>query len=223
MRAARISNAPPLTLLSFATFVHAPGITDPSKAYLLEPLDKLEAQYEKKDKKKAAAFGWDVFNQKSLYNAYKKRTANISVDMAQYEAAKEADPEFYREGDSLLYGQAPKVSEEAVDRMVAELNERQKKRKEFSRRRTHYESRDVDSINDRNAHFNKKLERSYGQFTAEIKQNLERGTASRAASHLFPPSAFSSHSCRCVFARAVSSDIPFAYRCLCSPQALPDH
>lgn len=124
-----------------------------------------------------------MFNQKSLYNAYKKRTANVTVDMAQYEAAKEADPEFYRDGDSMVYGQAPKVSEEAVDRMVAELEDRHKKRKEFSRRRTFYESRDVDSINDRNAHFNKKLERSYGAFTAEIKQNLERGTGAWVAFH----------------------------------------
>lgn len=156
------------------------GIADKSKAYLLEPLEKLESQYEKKDKKKAAAFGWDVFNQKSLYNSYKKRTANVTVDMEEYEAAKAADPEFYRDGDSMLYGQAPKVSEAALDRMVGELTDRSKKRKEFSRRRTVYESRDVDSINDRNAHFNKKLERSYGKFTTEIKQNLERGTGERS-------------------------------------------
>lgn len=34
-----------------------------------------------------------------------------------------ADPEFYRAADSLLYGQG-KPSEAAVDRMVAELNDR---------------------------------------------------------------------------------------------------
>lgn len=137
--------------------LEAHGITDPSKAYLLEPLEKLEARYEKKDKKKEAAFGWDVFNQKSLYNAYKKRTGNVEVDMEAYEAAKAADPEFYRDGDSMLYGTAPNVSADAVDRMVAELNDRQKKRKEFSRRRAYHEAKDVDSISDRNAHFNKKV------------------------------------------------------------------
>lgn len=36
-----------------------------------------------------------------------------------------SDPEFYRAADSLLYGSAgAKPSEAAVDRMVAELNER---------------------------------------------------------------------------------------------------
>ena len=34
-----------------------------------------------------------------------------------------SDPEFYRAADSLLYGQG-KPSEAAVDRMVAELNDR---------------------------------------------------------------------------------------------------
>jgi pre-mRNA-splicing factor SYF2 len=37
--------------------------------------------------------------------------------------------------------------------------------------------KDIDFINDRNAHFNKKIERAFGQHTKEIKANLERGTA----------------------------------------------
>ena len=61
--------------------------------------------------------------------------------------------------------------------MVAELEAQKKKRAEFSRRRTHREAKDVTHINDRNEHFNKKLDRAYGDHTAEIKANLERGTA----------------------------------------------
>ena len=45
-----------------------------------------------------------VFNQKTLYDAYKKRTKNIEVDMDAYNKAKEADPEFYRDASSLQYG-----------------------------------------------------------------------------------------------------------------------
>ena len=44
-------------------------------------------------------------------------------------------------------------------------------------RRAFNEEADVDYINKRNAHFNKKVERAYGEFTKEIKLNLERGTA----------------------------------------------
>ena len=56
-------------------------------------------------------------------------------------------------------------------------NYRIEKRAKYSRRRTHDEDADIDFINERNAKFNKKLERFYGTYTAEIKQNLERGTA----------------------------------------------
>jgi pre-mRNA-splicing factor SYF2 len=41
----------------------------------------------------------------------------------------------------------------------------------------HNDEADIDYINERNMKFNKKLERFYGQYTSEIKQNLERGTA----------------------------------------------
>lgn len=45
-----------------------------------------------------------VFNQKTLYSAYKKRTKNMEVDMEAYNKAKEEDPEFYRNASSLQYG-----------------------------------------------------------------------------------------------------------------------
>jgi hypothetical protein len=39
------------------------------------------------------------------------------------------------------------------------------------------EEQDVDYINERNRVFNKKIQRSFGKYAAEIKANLERGTA----------------------------------------------
>lgn len=73
--------------------------------------------------------------------------------------------------------QAPKASEDKIDRMVQELKDRENKLKSFSRRRKFHEEKDIDSINDRNEHFNKKIERAFGKYTLEIKNNLERGTA----------------------------------------------
>lgn len=69
------------------------------------------------------------------------------------------------------------VAPEGLDAMVAELNAKQAQRAAFSRRRAFRSDADVDYINSRNAHFNKKIERAFGQHTAEIKANLERGTA----------------------------------------------
>lgn len=51
------------------------------------------------------------------------------------------------------------------------------KRSKYSRRRAFDPDSDIDYINERNMKFNQKLERFYGKHTAEIKQNLERGTA----------------------------------------------
>lgn len=154
----------------------AHGIDDPSKAYLLQSMDEASARY-KKEERKPAAFGWDMFNQQSLYNAYKKRAGSLALDEAAYAAAAAADPDFYRDASSLAYGSAPDVAPEGVARMVTELADRQKSRDAFSRRRRHNEDTASDGINERNSHFNRKLERSYGQFTAEIKGNLERGSA----------------------------------------------
>ncbi|PIN02871.1 Cyclin D-interacting protein GCIP [Handroanthus impetiginosus] len=149
---------------------------DMSKAYMLDTEEMAESKYKKWEKEPAPS-GWDVFNQKTLYNAYKKRTKNIELDLDEYNKMKEADPEFYREASSLQYGKAPKISEEKVDKMVKELKDREEKSRAFSRRRKYREEKDIDSINDRNEHFNKKIERAFGKYTLEIKNNLERGTA----------------------------------------------
>lgn len=50
-------------------------------------------------------------------------------------------------------------------------------RRQYSRRRNFHENKDVDYINDRNKNFNDKLQRFFQKDTAEIKANLERGTA----------------------------------------------
>lgn len=149
---------------------------DMSKAYMLDTQESAEVKYKKWEKEPAPA-GWDVFNQKTLYDAYKKRTKNVAVDVDEYNRMKEADPEFYREASSLQYGKAPKLSDDKIERMVKELKDRDEKRQSFSRRRKFHEEKDIDSINDRNEHFNKKIERAFGKYTLEIKNNLERGTA----------------------------------------------
>lgn len=72
---------------------------------------------------------------------------------------------------------APEVSEEKIDAMVAELDARKTNRATYSRRRAFHPDKDVDFINDRNAHFNRKIARAFDAHTQEIKANLERGTA----------------------------------------------
>ncbi|KAF8048827.1 hypothetical protein N665_2389s0004 [Sinapis alba] len=149
---------------------------DMTKSYMLDTQEAAETKYKKWEKEPTPS-GWDVFNQKTLYNAYKKRTKNIQVDIEEYNRMRAADPEFYREASSLQYGKPPKISKDKIDKMAKELHDREEKRQEFSRRRKFREEKDIDSINDRNEHFNKKIERAFGKYTLEIKNNLERGTA----------------------------------------------
>ncbi|VDM31643.1 unnamed protein product [Hydatigera taeniaeformis] len=68
-------------------------------------------------------------------------------------------------------------SREAVERMVNTLKEQEKKKAVYSRRRAFDPDADIDYINERNKRYNELLDRHYGKYTAEIKQNLERGTA----------------------------------------------
>lgn len=151
----------------------------PSKMMLItaEEAESNEEKAKKKNKRKAA-YGWEAFNQSSLEKAYKKRCEHVRAtdeDVAKQKASMGI--KYYTSADSFEYGQAPDLPEENLDRMVGELEDKRQRAKNFSRRRAFNEEADVDYINKRNAHFNKKVERYFGEYTKEIKANLERGTA----------------------------------------------
>ena len=71
----------------------------------------------------------------------------------------------------------PPVPRERVQALVEDMHESALRRASWSRRRTFDEDADVTSINKRNEVYNKKIERAFDPYTAEIKANLERGTA----------------------------------------------
>lgn len=145
------------------------------KEYLLDTLEKVEMQDAKKKKGNADAFGWDVFNQDSLYRAHDKRLKHVSFDEKAYNEQKE----FMASGNDV--GLAPGVmsqpSEEAKDRLQSALEDMEKQKGKYSRRRAHCAEEDVNYINERNRFFNKKMQRFFGEYTEETRQNLERGTA----------------------------------------------
>lgn len=136
---------------------------------------------EKLEKKRKSKFNPDVgFSDYETQTArqYNRLVRNLPPrDMNRYEAERERLGEaFYGGPNTVLHG-LQRDTPGAVDNMVKDLNQQIEKRKKFSRRRTHNDDADIDFINEKNARFNKKLERFYGEHTAEIKQNLERGTA----------------------------------------------
>lgn len=127
--------------------------------------DTLMSKYKvkKRNKKKMPTFGWDVFNDDAIYRAYEKRADKLQKD--------EIDDTHLNEDEK------KKLEMERLDRLVEDIDRQKAKRGEFKRRRMHVEEKDIDYINERNKNFNKKLERNYSKYAAEIKASLERGSA----------------------------------------------
>jgi len=118
-----------------------------------------------KGKLKNEVFGWDVFNEDAIYNAYKTRCKNMPFYPEHY-AKQKAAPE-----EDVV------ITEDKKNALVADIDRQLKKRKEFSRPRIFDFDEEVTYINEQNRVFNKKLQRDYKDYTREIKANLERGSA----------------------------------------------
>lgn len=143
-------------------------------AYLFETAEAAAIKMEKAaaKQKNAATFGWQAFTQEANYNAYKKRLDKLPAgggDAMSSSATEAIDP--------MQYGKvATAISTDGLRRVTADIEEREKKREKFSRRRNDYDA-NVGAINDKNEVFNKKIKRAFDKYTVEIRQNLERGTA----------------------------------------------
>eukprot|EP00347_Sterkiella_histriomuscorum_P019744 403340455 len=126
------------------------------KAYAFDTA--VQAEKTKKKKGKNMTFGWDVFNDDTLYRAYFKRTNKI--------------------GGSKPAAEDPNITQqEKISLMAQDVENQIEKRSEFKRQRMFIDDKDIDYINDRNRVFNEKLDRNFGKYAAEIKQNIETGHA----------------------------------------------
>jgi len=83
--------------------------------------------------------------------------------------------QLYRDASSFVYADH-KPSDEAIDRVISQINTDIDKRAKRSRVRDEKDE-DITYINDRNKVFNRKLERFYNSYTKDISDNFERGTA----------------------------------------------
>lgn len=150
-----------------------PGNLPKRKAYLLDSAETVEKKNARRKKGNPEAFGWDVFNAESLLRGHEKRLKHIGFDEAGYKEQKEK----LKDDPSIFAGFGHKPTEAAKDRLQNAMEQMIEKRGQFSRRRDFIEDEDVTYINERNSIFNKKLQRYFGAYTEEMRQNLERGTA----------------------------------------------
>ncbi|XP_051506760.1 pre-mRNA-splicing factor syf2-like [Myxocyprinus asiaticus] len=149
---------------------------DYNRVKLLEVSAEDAERWERKKKKKNPDPGFSGYAEAQL-RQYQRLTKQIKPDMENYERQRvECGEDFHPTSNSLIHG-THVPSKESIDRMVEDVEKQIEKRSKYSRRRAYNDDADIDYINERNAKFNKKAERFYGKYTAEIKQNLERGTA----------------------------------------------
>lgn len=132
---------------------------------------------DRKKKKKNPDEGFSTYEQATIRQYNRLVKTMPTVDMEKYQKLKEKYGDAFYGGTNVIIHGMHEDNKDAIDKMVNDLEGQIAKRAKYSRRRIHNDDADIDYINERNAKFNKKLERFYGEHTAEIKQNLERGTA----------------------------------------------
>lgn len=148
------------------------------KEYLVESAEIGDARLGKKRKRMDAEehTAYEIFNQDAFYRAHEKRTDQIKFSKQDYEKQKSklGEEAFYNDGQHLIDHQ---TTAEGKQKFLDAMKKQEEKKASFSRRRLHVDEKDFQHINERNAHFNKKMDRHYADHTLEIRQNLERGTA----------------------------------------------
>lgn len=138
--------------------------------------DDAEAADRRKRAKQDPDKGFSTY-EAAAFRKYNQQVKSITPNMKKYEEAKEASGEaFYASAGTVVHG-VHQDSKDAVERMAKDVEAQIAKRDKFHRRRMHDDDADIDYINERNMKFNKKLERFYNDYTKDIKDNLERGTA----------------------------------------------
>ncbi|KAK0405127.1 hypothetical protein QR680_017810 [Steinernema hermaphroditum] len=136
--------------------------------------DKIESA---KRRKRNPDKGFSSYEEMSL-RQYERLTNGIQPDMKSYKQMREVvgEDQFYPTANTLLHG-SHYPTDAAKDKLVKDVESQMKKREKYHRRRMFDPEAPIDYINERNRKFNDKLERFYGKYTEDLREDLERGTA----------------------------------------------
>lgn len=138
-------------------------------------LDEAQQTAEKREFRRFSAK--DYHNPEGQYRNYQRNLDSISSRQGDEQSTSAYDPTAQDQSDG-----AAKAERDGARRLAQEMHRRIEKQQKRDRKRKEKEIREeegeeVSYINKRNKHFNKKINRTYDEATAEIRQNLERGTA----------------------------------------------
>ncbi|ETN76536.1 SYF2 splicing factor [Necator americanus] len=131
----------------------------------------------KRKRKKNPDQGFSSYEDMTL-RQHTRLTAAIKPDAESYKKMRDVvgEEQFYPTANTLIHGSHYPTSA-AMERLSEDVKGQVKRREQFHRRRMFDPDAPIDYINDKNMRFNRKLEKFYGQYTEDIKEDLERGTA----------------------------------------------
>ncbi|KAJ2750380.1 pre-mRNA-splicing factor SYF2 [Coemansia pectinata] len=131
------------------------------KDYSIEQVEHYEEK--QKEREANAERGFTDYSQVNR-RKYDRDVARLKPDLAAYQQRKEPSESHVPEPRN-------------VEKLVKSVQDQQKKRAALHKPSIEQEGEDVSYINERNARFNRKMNRAYDKYTQEIKDNFERGTA----------------------------------------------
>jgi len=153
----------------------ANGILGKNGKSLVEPAhDSMQKARKQKDTEIRNRYSvYDYYNPEGQHRHYERNLKSLPNHILNRE-----ETEIYNPISAVLSDSSTKQKEqEGAQRIAKEMRRRIEKQKNSKRNRMEFEGEDVSYINKRNQMFNKKINRNYDKATAEIRQNLERGTA----------------------------------------------
>ncbi|KAJ2394395.1 pre-mRNA-splicing factor SYF2 [Coemansia sp. RSA 2559] len=137
--------------------------------YSIDRVEKYEAKKRKNEENAERGFtDYSQINRRK----YERDVAKIKPDLAAYERQKQSAG---IEGSELDMDHKP--DQRNVEKLVKAVEEQQQRRAALHKPSIEKEGEDVSYINERNARFNRKMNRAYDKYTKEIRDNFERGTA----------------------------------------------
>ena len=148
-------------------------------ASLSQPaIDSIRQMNARAEKKERSQYGVnDYYNPEGQYSNYERNLKSIRHRGVGAAATSDSfDPTMtsYTNNDG---SNAAKLSERDGAKRLANEMKRRVEKKLNKKRKVEFDETDVSYINDRNKRFNQKIGRNFDEHTAEIRQNLERGTA----------------------------------------------
>ncbi|KAI9504907.1 SYF2 splicing factor-domain-containing protein, partial [Coemansia spiralis] len=144
--------------------------------YSIERVEKYEEKKRKHEEN--AEHGFTDYAQVNR-RKYERDVAKIKPDLAAYERQKQdkADLDAGMASISGTLSEEFKPEHRNIEKLAHAVEEQQQRRATLHKPSIEKEGEDVSYINERNARFNRKMNRAYDKYTKEIRDNFERGTA----------------------------------------------